>query len=349
MVSRPATIGSGRVVAEQVGGDPVGHAQRAGQERPVGVLDDQRGRRRRAGRPGRAASAPCRGRPRARGRRRQSSSARPGARPAARDVVVEVAVEALEARLEVGRQGDEEQLDVEAVRPKPRARRRRRMVAPASSAASAQRLEVGRGRVRLPSGGGATGAAGGGPVEQAVDLGLRDVQAPEAVGRVGVVGPPPGNGRRPPRAAEDRPDDRGGSAGRARPDPRAPDGSARSARRPARPALRPRPAQRPRPWTRTIRPGCVSAPAVRRLVGRRRRAAARGGAIRAGGCRRRSSSPSGVTIARRGLLEHRRAGPLGHVDHERRGDDQVERRLQLAAERRPESAIERSCRAAGPS
>ena len=55
--SSASSAGSGGVVAEQVGGHPVGHAQRAGEERPVGVLDEQQAVRRPAAPAGRAARA----------------------------------------------------------------------------------------------------------------------------------------------------------------------------------------------------------------------------------------------------------------------------------------------------
>ena len=64
----------GGVVAEQVGGDPVRHPQRPGQERPVGVLDRRRRPRSISGAPGRAGP----GRPPTRPRRRP---ARAPARP----------------------------------------------------------------------------------------------------------------------------------------------------------------------------------------------------------------------------------------------------------------------------
>ena len=103
-----------RVVAEEMGGDPVRDPQRPRQERPIGVLDDdQPAGDERAQRPQARPAWPGAGtRPGAAQLERQ-----PGARPPPRDVVVEVAVEPLEPRIEVRSERDEEQLDVVRVQP----------------------------------------------------------------------------------------------------------------------------------------------------------------------------------------------------------------------------------------
>jgi len=88
--------------------DPVRYPQRPGQERPVGILDDQdpdvdqrRARRQ-----------PCPGG--GLGERDSGELQREADRgPAAADVVVEVAVEALQPRVEVGRERGHQQVDVQ--------------------------------------------------------------------------------------------------------------------------------------------------------------------------------------------------------------------------------------------
>ena len=96
------------VVAQQVGGHPVGHPQGPGEERAVGLLhDDEPAVDQRPGgaKPGTAAAGRVEGAAQLEGE--------PDAGPAAGDVVVQVAVQALELRVEVGGQGDEQDLGVE--------------------------------------------------------------------------------------------------------------------------------------------------------------------------------------------------------------------------------------------
>jgi hypothetical protein len=98
----------GRVVADEVAGDAVRHAERTCQERSVDILDDQEPAR---------DERPRRPEPRPAGARRAACTdqlqGKADARPAARDVIVEVAVQPLEARVEVRRQRDEQELHVE--------------------------------------------------------------------------------------------------------------------------------------------------------------------------------------------------------------------------------------------
>ena len=106
--------GSARSSPSRWAGDPVGHPQRAGQEGTVGLLDQDQpgGGQRRVG----EKSAPGPGRPR---RRPAQLEAQADGGPAAGHVIVEVAVQALEAAVEVGRQGDQQQIHVEIVEPGP--------------------------------------------------------------------------------------------------------------------------------------------------------------------------------------------------------------------------------------
>ena len=147
----------------------------------------------------------------------------PDAGPAAGDVVVQVAVQALELGVEVGGQGDEQDLDVEGDE-----------VEGAGEAAEAQVGTTGFGGVGagLDCGeqldGGqqlVVGPARGTltlvgeerqprPGQQPVDLGVGGVQAPEAVARIGVVAPPPPRRHPDPflhhRQASEQVPDRGG-------------------------------------------------------------------------------------------------------------------------------------------
>jgi hypothetical protein len=91
-----------------VGGNAVGDAERPGQERAVAILHDEqttgdeRGKRTEP-RPAGAGSLAHAG----------QLKGEADARPSPGDVVVEIAVEALEPGVEIGRQGDEEKLDVQ--------------------------------------------------------------------------------------------------------------------------------------------------------------------------------------------------------------------------------------------
>ena len=96
------------VVAQQVGGHPVGHPQGPGEERAVGLLHhDEPAVHQRSGgaQPGTPAAGRAQGAAQLEGE--------PDAGPPAGDVVVQVAVQALELRVEVGRQGHEQDLGVE--------------------------------------------------------------------------------------------------------------------------------------------------------------------------------------------------------------------------------------------
>ena len=168
----------GGVAAEQVGDHAVGYPQDAAQQRPALVvhLDETAPHQ-----PG-TGPQPVPGR---RGPRRQPGHPQRQAhgRPAARHVVVEEAVERLEALVDVGRGGDEQQLLVDRVEHR---------LGPERHQPRRQLLRLG-----VALGGGAAGvrfgdllvAAAGG--EQRVDLVVREVEAEERVveGRVG--GPAP--------------------------------------------------------------------------------------------------------------------------------------------------------------
>ena len=103
--------GVGLVAAEHVRRDAIGHPQGAGEERPVRVVDldqpaaDERGRRARGGAGRRRSAAMHAG----------QAERQPDADPPAGHVVVEVAVVALEAIVDVGRHRRQQQLDVEVV------------------------------------------------------------------------------------------------------------------------------------------------------------------------------------------------------------------------------------------
>lgn len=107
-----------RVVAEEVGEEPVGYAQRAGQEGAFGLLDVQQAERAQ-GCAGVEAGA-CR---REVGGRPAQFQGESDGGPASADVVVEIAVERLEAPVEVGGERDEEDRRVEGVRVSRAARR----------------------------------------------------------------------------------------------------------------------------------------------------------------------------------------------------------------------------------
>jgi len=98
-----------RIVAQEVGRHPVRHAKRPGQRGPVGVLDQQQSARHQR-----------RERPKAFAVRAGAASAaapklqrQAHARAATRDVVVEVPEEAFETWVEVGSQGNQQQLEVD--------------------------------------------------------------------------------------------------------------------------------------------------------------------------------------------------------------------------------------------
>ena len=184
------------VVAEQVRGDAVGHAQRPREQRPVGVLHEQQPVRRRAARAGRGARAI--GAPSAAAVRAAQLERQADARAPPRDVVVEIAVEPLEARVEVRGERDQQQLDVhrlERERPREVAQPE---VAPSASAAVRARLERraerGRRRVRPPA-------------APAAPAGRRAARPParrrctgRGSGRRGRGRPPAAGRRRPARA-----------------------------------------------------------------------------------------------------------------------------------------------------
>ena len=178
---RAEQCGVDRVVAEQVAGHPVGHAQSPGEEGTIGVLDleqpvrDQWRARRRAGR-GRVASA---------GDRPAISNAKPDRGAAARDVVVEVAVKPLEPAVDIGHERDDQQLDVDVGEAgSPGELAQHAAVAPACSSASAPRsISARRSCVRL-------GLAGAGPAQQPVDTLVGEVQAAERIVGRGIVLPP---------------------------------------------------------------------------------------------------------------------------------------------------------------
>src|SRR5689334_13179518 len=98
------------IVAEKKGCDAIRDAQRTAEERTVWIVDlkqptaDQRARARKA-------------RPVVRYGRRQARQLKGQADrcSAPADIVVEVAIKALKARIDVRRQGDQQELDIEAV------------------------------------------------------------------------------------------------------------------------------------------------------------------------------------------------------------------------------------------
>ncbi len=108
---RVEVAGEGRVrgvVAKEVGHDPVGHAQRAAEERAFGFLHREQSEG--GQRSGREESGPARGLV---GRYAAQVQGESDGGPAAADVVVEVAVEGLEGAVQVGGEGDEEEGGVE--------------------------------------------------------------------------------------------------------------------------------------------------------------------------------------------------------------------------------------------
>ncbi len=128
---------------------------------------------------------------RAVGRRRRAAQLdrEADARAPPRDVVVEVAVQPLEPRVEVGGEGDQQQLGVhglererpgELAQPQARALRLRRLRARLERRAEPGRRLVGLRRHQRPAR----------PVQQPVHLLVGDVQAAEAVARIGVRGAP---------------------------------------------------------------------------------------------------------------------------------------------------------------
>ena len=174
-------------------GDPVRHAERTGQERPVRVLHDQEPAR--DERPRRAQPCPSGARRAARPDQLQGEA---DARPAARDVVVEVPVQPFEARVEVRRERHEQELHVERLEPE-------RADQPAEAHVDSRGLSgvrIGldhlqvrrRGRVR-----GRGQERRRGSREHLVDLGVRDVQPAEPVVRVRVGRSPPVHCRADPR------------------------------------------------------------------------------------------------------------------------------------------------------
>ena len=183
----------GGVVGEEVGDDPVRHAQGPGQHRSVRVLHEEQAR---------ADERRERAEPRPRGRVRRASRAaaqlqrEADARAAARHVVVEVAVEPLEPRVEVRGERDEEQLDVHGVE-----RERPREVPQADRRAGGLRLG-GVGLEDLQPGRGGEGRARRGPAAPARPRAARRPGRRRCRGRgTGPRGPGrwSAGGRRPPR------------------------------------------------------------------------------------------------------------------------------------------------------
>ena len=198
--------GVGLIVAEQMRSDSVGDAQRAREERPVPVLHqhDPAGDER-AVRPEPDALDAAR---HAGARARQlDGEARAG--PAARDVVVEVAVQPLEARVEIRRERDQQQLDVVRVQ-----------LERASEAAQPDIATCGLRFVGRPVEGREGVHRRGGPRlldqpdaragKQAVDLGVGDVQATEAVAGIWIVDAAPVHGRADARLDDGQPPEKVG-------------------------------------------------------------------------------------------------------------------------------------------
>ena len=109
------------VVAEEVGGDPVGHPQGPAEERAVGVLDDHEPAVHQG--PGRPQPGPA-----AAGRLQRAAEleGEADAGPPAGDVVVQIPVQALEPGVEIGAIATSRISVSSGVRPNERTRRRRR-------------------------------------------------------------------------------------------------------------------------------------------------------------------------------------------------------------------------------
>ena len=178
------------VIAEEVRGYPVGHAERAGERRPVLVLDDQEvSRDQRRQRP---QAVPAVVPPAAAAARQLQREADAGA--PSRDVVVEVAVEAFEAGVEVRRQRHEEELEVHRREVERAGELAEADPGTGRSASDGARLEPGEEDAAAPVRGRwheRAGRAG----QQRIDLRVRDVQPTEAVLGIRVRCPAPLHGR----------------------------------------------------------------------------------------------------------------------------------------------------------
>ena len=123
--------GIGVVVSEQVHRDPVRDAQRASEERPFAVLEEEEAAGD-EGTGGKTVARECGVEPGA-----GELECEPDAGATARHVVVEVAVEALEARVDVGGEGDEQQVHVDGLELETRREAPEPRSAPSAARASA--------------------------------------------------------------------------------------------------------------------------------------------------------------------------------------------------------------------
>ena len=172
------------VVAEQVHGDPVGDAQRAGQERPLGLLDDHEPALEQ-----RRALHQAMPRNRGRGQRARELEREADARAAARHVVVQIAVEPLETRVDVRRERHEQQLDVDRSEREGPGEPAQAHVLAALLGLVGRALDL-REELRAGLGGGVPLVRG----EQPLDVVLREVEPAERVVRVRVAGAARGHG-----------------------------------------------------------------------------------------------------------------------------------------------------------
>ena len=190
---RPQQISYGRVgpvVAEQMGRHPVRHSKRSGQERSFRFLDQhQVGHHERSvgHQPG-----PGSGRPR-RSARQLEPEADGG--PTAGHVVVQVAVQAFEADVEVGSQGDEQEVHVEGVEAAGPGQSAQPQFGPAILYLVGLVLDRLEGGSVVPLDQTRCRPAG----EQLLDVLVRDVQAAERILRGRVVPAPVGDQRPDPR------------------------------------------------------------------------------------------------------------------------------------------------------
>ena len=168
-----------------MGRDAIRNAERPCQERPVGLLDHHQpaGDQSRGGSESRPLDG---GRVGARVAERAQLERKTRASPTSRDVVVQVRVEPLEARVEVGRQSDDQDLDVKPIELEARREPPQPEIRPVGVGEVRAGLDAGQRLLELRR---RTGVDPHGTGEQLIDLRLRDVQAAEPVVGVGIGGP----------------------------------------------------------------------------------------------------------------------------------------------------------------
>ena len=179
--------GVDRVAPHQERRHAVGDPQRAGEERPLQLLDDEEApRHQRTGGFEAPALQPA---PEVRAAQLQRQA---GARPPPGHVVLEVGQEALEARVEVGGERDKQEVEVGALQAERPGQAPQAQVGPSGLCGVRLRLEP------IEEPGGLRVRAGAAPPprpsgQQLVDVALRDVEATEAVVRVRIALPPVGD------------------------------------------------------------------------------------------------------------------------------------------------------------